>query len=268
MHSHILWIEYAQVGTCRFCRILTTLIVPWQIAHARLLVYVTSWDATGRVFVRSCVGLGMWNGTYFFSANTHHEVSTSNHLSVNVDVCGQQWQLSGVGKPCFVFSVSITSQVVSRGGWDRGTFAEMFKNMCCGPVHKNMEGHLELQANLCIFDASWPSQSRGPCDRKQHHTTRWYTLASRPWVCNVYRNMEVHLELQLQVNLCILDASWPSLSHVIQIGPIKPVDISVSLLRLLTDREALPQLSYHLYHLQYRLSSDYDYHHLCTYLSL
>jgi len=133
--------------------------------------------------------------------------------------------MTTIGKPCFMFSVSITSQVVSRGGWDRGTFAEMFKNMCCGPVHKNMEGHLELQANLCIFDASWPSQSRGPCDQKQRHTTRWYTLVSRPWVRNVYGNMEVHLELQLQVNLCILDASWPSLSCVIKIGPIKPVDI-------------------------------------------
>jgi len=111
-------------------------------------------------------------------------MSTSN----NVDVHGQQWHPSSVGKPCFVFSVSITSQVVVRGGClgqtDSsqglrnfcGNVQAMFENMCYGIIYKNMEGHLELQVNICIFNASWPSQSHSPCDHKQHHKTHWYWL--------------------------------------------------------------------------------------------
>jgi hypothetical protein len=53
-----------------------------------------------------------------------------------------------------------------------------------------------------------------------------FTLTSRPWVRNVYKNMEAHLELQLQANLCIFNASWPSQSRVIESGAIKSVDIS------------------------------------------
>jgi hypothetical protein len=53
-----------------------------------------------------------------------------------------------------------------------------------------------------------------------------FTLTSTPWVRNVYKNTEAHLELQLQANLCIFYPSWPSQSRVIESGTIKSVDIS------------------------------------------